>query len=75
MTNKFRVAIYCRVSTDEQDATTQERMCREYCARMGHDVFKVYTDAGVSGARQSRPAFDELLNDMRLYRFNCVMVS
>jgi DNA invertase Pin-like site-specific DNA recombinase len=75
MTNKFRVAIYCRVSTDEQDATTQERMCREYCARMGYDVFKVYTDAGVSGTRQSRPAFDELLTDMRLYRFNCVMVT
>jgi DNA invertase Pin-like site-specific DNA recombinase len=71
----MKVAIYCRVSTDEQDATTQERMCREYCARMGYDVFKVYTDAGVSGARQSRPAFDELLNDMRLYRFNCVMVT
>jgi DNA invertase Pin-like site-specific DNA recombinase len=71
----LKVAIYCRVSTDEQDATTQETMCREYCARMGYDVFKVYTDAGVSGARHSRPAFDELLNDMRLYRFNCVMVT
>jgi DNA invertase Pin-like site-specific DNA recombinase len=42
---------------------------------MGYEIFKVYTDAGVSGAKQSRPAFDELLNDMRLYRFNCVMVT
>jgi len=70
-----RVAIYCRVSTLEQDATTQEKICREYSQRSGYEIFKVYMDNGVSGTKESRPAFDEMLSDMRLVRFNCIMVT
>jgi DNA invertase Pin-like site-specific DNA recombinase len=71
----MKVAIYARVSTTEQDATTQEKICRDYCQRSGDEVYKVYTDSGVSGSLTSRPAFDELLRDMRLVRFNTVMVT
>ncbi len=70
----MKTAIYCRVSTQEQDATIQEKICREYCDRNGHEVFRVYQDV-ISGTKDSRPAFNELLNDMRHYRFNCVMVT
>ena len=70
----MKVAIYCRVSTDEQNATTQETICREYCERNKYEIFKVYTDTGFSGAKTSRPAFDEMLKDMRLYKFNGIMV-
>ncbi len=70
----MKTAIYCRVSTQEQDATIQEKTCREYCDRNGHEVFRVYQDV-ISGTKDSRPAFNELLNDMRHYRFNCVMVT
>lgn len=71
----MRVAIYARVSTEEQDSSIQEKVCREYCQREGHEVFAVYRDNGVSGTKTSRPAFDQLLNDMRQYRFNCLMVT
>ncbi len=70
----MKVAIYTRVSTSEQDSSIQERLCLEYCQRQGFEVFKVYSDNGISGMKDSRPAFNELLRDMRQMRFNCVMV-
>ncbi len=70
-----KVAIYCRVSTTDQDATIQDRICREYCERNGHEVYEVYTDSGVSGMKDSRPRFDALLVDMRRVKFNCIMVT
>ena len=71
----MKVGIYCRCSTIDQDSTIQEKICREYCERNGHVVYRVYMDNGVSGARGSRPAFNDLLNDMRSLKFNCVMVT
>jgi site-specific DNA recombinase len=70
-----KVAVYTRVSTIEQDITVQNKMCQEYCLRTGHEIYKIYSDNGISGAGNSRPAFDELLYDMRHYKFNCVMVT
>lgn len=70
-----KAAIYCRVSRVGQDATIQERICREYTERNGHEVFKVYIDNGVSGMKDSRSAFDEMLRDMRLMKFNCIIVT
>jgi len=71
----MKVGIYCRCSTRDQDSSIQERICREYCERNGHLVYQVYMDNGVSGMRGSRPAFNELLSDMRSLKFNCVMVT
>jgi DNA invertase Pin-like site-specific DNA recombinase len=67
-------AIYCRVSTDDQDAGNQERICREYCERTDHKIFRVYVDV-ISGKTTSRPEFDLMLKDMREWKFNCVMVT
>jgi site-specific DNA recombinase len=71
----IKVAIYCRVSTEEQDADKQEVACLEYCERNKIDVFKVYKDTGISGMKSSRPAFDEMLKEMRSRRFNAIMVT
>ena len=71
----MKVAIYCRCITKDQDSSIQERICLEYCQRNGHEVYRVYMDNAVSGVRGSRPAFNELLADMRTYKFNCVMVT
>ena len=49
-----KVAIYSRVSTDDQAEAqtieTQLSACREYCLRAGYEVVEVYKDEGVSGA-------------------------
>jgi DNA invertase Pin-like site-specific DNA recombinase len=70
----MRVAIYARVSTEDQHNENQVRMCCEYCERNGHEITRVYTDT-ISGMKSSRPGFDALLADMRLMHFNCIVVS
>ena len=69
------VAVYCRVSRPSQDITIQVKDCTRYCQGREIEIYKIYQDAGVSGAKDSRPAFDEMLKDMRLYKFNCVVIS
>lgn len=70
----MKVAIYCRVSTDEQDADKQEEICLEYCKRQGYEVYKVYKDI-ISGWKTSRPSFNQLLTDMRSLSFDAIIVT
>lgn len=70
----IKVAIYCRVSTEEQDADKQESMCKDYCLRNNLEVYKVYKDI-ISGKTTSRPSFNQLLEDMRKCKFSCIMVT
>ena len=41
----------------------QTRELREYCERRGWSVAGEYVDAGVSGAKDSRPELNRLMND------------
>lgn len=70
----MKVAIYCRVSTEEQDADKQEYACLEYCKRNNFEVYKVYKDV-ISGTTSSRPEFNQMLEDMRQMKFNAIMVT
>jgi len=70
----MKVAIYRRVSTEEQDADKQEFICEEYCRRHNHNIFKVYKDV-ISGSKQSRPSFNMLLSDMRDLKFDAIIVT
>lgn len=61
----MRAVIYCRVSSADQvknlSLPTQEKACREYCARQGYDVDHVFVDAGESAKTTNRPEFLRLL--------------
>ena len=73
----MKVAIYARVSTEEQSVQAQLNLMRLYCERQINpklEIYKEYVDHGVSGSKESRPAFDQLLNDMREYKFHTIMV-
>lgn len=70
----MKVAIYCRVSTDEQNADKQDYICQEYCKRNNFEVYKVYKDV-ISGTTTSRPMFNQMIEDMRTYKFNALMVT
>lgn len=70
----MKVAIYGRVSTEDQTVKHQVSQCYAYCGRLGYEVFEVYTDT-ISGVKSSRPAFNKLLDDMRAFKFDCVMVT
>lgn len=70
----MKVAIYCRVSTEDQNALTQEKICRKYCENNNLEVVAVYTDH-ISGTKESRPAFNQLLEHMRNYKFRAIVVT
>jgi DNA invertase Pin-like site-specific DNA recombinase len=71
-----RVAIYARVSTanNGQDPTMQTRELEEYCQRRGWGIAGTYVDAGVSGAKDSRPELNRLMADAHHCRFSAVLV-
>jgi len=59
----MRIAIYARVSTNEQTTENQVRELTEWADRAGHEVVAIYDDNGISGAkgRAHRKEFDKLL--------------
>ena len=70
-----RVAIYARVSTaNSQSVGMQLCDLRELVARRGFELVREYSDEGISGSRESRPALDELLRDARRRNFDAVLV-
>jgi len=70
-----RAAIYLRVSTQDQTTANQERELHAVAERMGCEIFRVYRDHGVSGAkgRDKRPQFDALCRDATKRQFDMVM--
>lgn len=73
------VAIYTRVSTTDQareghSLEEQEKRLRAMCEANNHKVYKVYTDAGISGkSTENRPAYQQMMKDMRKGKFNLIM--
>jgi DNA invertase Pin-like site-specific DNA recombinase len=72
----MRVAIYARVSTigNGQSPEMQLRELREYVTRRGWELAGEYTDEGISGAKDSRPELNRLMEDAHKRRFDCVLV-
>ena len=69
-----RVAIYARVSTSDQSTESQLLDLRRYVRERGWTLFKEYTDNGVSGTKDSRPALNELMDAAKKRRFDTVLV-
>ena len=78
----MRVAIYCRVSTEDQKdretIASQREFARRFCETRGHTIHHIYEDDGVSATKcpllSQRPAGDQLLRDARLSLFDTVLV-
>jgi DNA invertase Pin-like site-specific DNA recombinase len=71
-----RVAIYARVSTINhgQDVGMQTRELRQFAEARGWAVAGEYIDAGVSGAKDSRPELNRLMAEAHKRRFDVVCV-
>jgi DNA invertase Pin-like site-specific DNA recombinase len=67
-------AIYARVSTEKQDSSLQVSTLKDYAARWGLEVGEVYSDDGVSGAKDRRPELDRLMADARRRKVDAVLV-
>lgn len=68
-----RAALYLRVSTDEQSCDMQERDLMRLAEHRGLEVSHVYRDEGWSGAKASRPAFDQMVRDAKRGRFDVLL--
>ena len=70
-------ALYARVSTKNsgQDPETQLLALRDYAKARKLEVFSEYTDVGISGSKDSRPALNRLMADARKRRFDTVLVA
>jgi DNA invertase Pin-like site-specific DNA recombinase len=64
MTDKPRVAIYARFSTDMQNEnSTRDQIdaCEVFAKAQAWNVVKVFQDAGVSGANRTRPDYQKMV--------------
>ena len=72
--------LYMRVSTEDQaregfSLPEQEKRLRAMCEYKGYEIYKLYKDAGISAKTGNyRPAFEELLQDIRDKKCNTIVV-
>ncbi len=69
----MRAAVYSRTSTLDQEPLNQLRELREYCAARGWTATE-FTDHGVSGSKDRRPALDALVAAAKRRKFDVVAV-
>jgi DNA invertase Pin-like site-specific DNA recombinase len=69
----MKAAIYARVSTFDQEPENQLAELRRYADARGWTA-TAYVDKGVSGAKDKRPALDQLVADARRRRFDVLVV-
>lgn len=69
----MRVAIYARVSTEEQELQQQIAACQRFCEYKHFEVAKVFSEK-VSGAKAKRPQYLQLVKELRQYVYDGVVV-
>ncbi len=74
MSTPKKVAVYCRVSTSEQNVDLQLVELRKYVQDRGWTIYNEYVDIGQSGAKDSRPQLNQLMVDVKRKRFDVVLV-
>ncbi len=68
----MKAAIYARVSTLDQEPENQLQELRRYVQARGW-TSQEYVDRGVSGAKDRRPALDELVRDAMRRKFDVLI--
>lgn len=77
---KIRVAIYTRVSTQEQaeegySLDSQQRILSDYCAAKRYELYKIYADEGISAKDiKHRPSFLSMLAEAKEGNFKKIVV-
>lgn len=76
MTNKRKVCLYARVSTQDQSTglESQVRALKEYCRLNDITDYEIFADEGISGTKSSRPALDRMMKAVRDNEAECVVV-
>ncbi|WCM61377.1 recombinase family protein [Paenibacillus polymyxa] len=80
MSKSLKVAIYTRVSTEEQaregySLKSQEELLVQYAKDRGYTVYAVYSDEGYSGKNYNRPDIQRLLRHLSEGKFQAILVK
>src|SRR5262249_21642876 len=70
----MRIALYCRVSTTDQNCELQLRELRDYAAARKWTINDEYVDTGWSGTQANRPELKRLMQEAHKRRFDAVLV-
>ena len=70
---KKRIAIYARVSTDDQTNENQIADLTKWAEFAGHEIVETYSDK-MSGAKQTRPGFQRMMTAATRREFDMVAV-
>src|SRR5438094_7665463 len=70
-----RVGCYLRVSPTEQTVENQRNDLRAYCKARGWDTVSEYSDTGISGTKERRPALDKLMAEVKGRHVDVVVVA
>lgn len=79
MDEKIKSAgIYIRVSTFDQaregfSLVEQEERLKEFCNFKRYNIYKVYQDAGISAKNDKRPAYQEMIEDVKKGNINVIV--
>lgn len=68
----MRVAIYCRVSTENQELEQQISSCKKFCEIKGWDDYTIFTETMSSS--KERPILRECLKDLNRGVYNTLVV-
>ena len=70
---KKPVAFYLRVSTKQQSTASQLAELTQLADRRGWK-YEIFCDQGQSGAKESRPAFDRMMKEVRRGKFAAICI-
>lgn len=71
---QMKAAIYCRVSTSDQDCERQAGDLQEFAARSGYEVLGIWRETG-SGAKDQRPGRKEVLALAQARKIDAILVT
>lgn len=78
----YKAGIYTRLSSERKEEwreksssiETQVLCCKEYALKENIKVVNIYTDYEYSGTNFERPQFQEMMQDIRERRINCIII-
>ena len=78
----YKAGVYARLSSERKEEwreksssiETQVLCCKEYALKENVKVVNIYTDYEYSGTNFERPQFQEMMQDIRERRINCIII-
>ena len=71
---KLKVAIYCRVATENNCIDSQIIRLKSYCNSNGYDIYKIYADIG-SNVDEERKNYKLLLKDLTKNKYDVILAK